>query len=783
MPSSSRLRRPPAWRLTPSREAHEAELFYRELLGLAEPRRPLRGASNRFAPVHGVGSLRQAPFEEADGYGLVSSPWIEEQADGADGLPADDEETWAEFDAEFVEPDTSPNGAAAPFAPLISGARHWPIVTSHQRGRTVSYLTTDGAWIGRRMRSFGADRSGGRRYHIGVDLFGRFGDPVVAIEDGRIVRFFPFCCGDNKTSWALLVQHAQVVVNYGEVAPDSLSRNGLSVGSNVTAGQVIGRVGRNPGGSTMIHFETYTTGTRRSYRWMKGRPRPARILNPTRLLLDLQEQGLPRQAGGGAGKPIPPPARGRGRTVVHSCRSGEGPPAAVPDPLGRGLHPLVYRGTGRQHSRNPTVGDAQRLLNRFLSGLSMGTLHCRAGVDMASIQRIRGMLTQDPLAVDCRFGLNTEKATKMFQRCVFPGQPDQWDGKIGPATWRELVRLRVPPGDPSRSVTPGSGGGAASRGREANREGAMDTEPGQETYDPRYRALELKASSDHGGTRMSSALSGAMLNRIMPALAAQSSEIKRRYLDLTNEVFSLFAIDTIESRALFLAHAKVESDQYKFMVEADRRVPYRAREVNAQDRRWRPQHVTAQQDAAYRAQRYHRRPQVMGRGRYLYIGRGPLQVTTAQGYKRAVEVLNVWGQELGRRGAIQESARILRAAGEVGRDPTLASVPQLGFLLCGAFFKVALPFKSGLKSLDMRATRNVPMTAEDFLRVSSSMYGLGSFRRLRTYRPDQRQIVIDNLNHKVPAFRQAIQVLCGRNTAGVCAIQALKQPYAPLTRV
>ncbi|MBT8342962.1 MAG: M23 family metallopeptidase [Desulfatitalea sp.] len=409
-------------------EVLEAELFYRDLLGQAGPRRPLRGERSRFTSVRRAASPRRAPFERAEGCGAQPSLWGAEQSEQAydHGLPLDDEEAWPAFDAEFVEPDPSPNSAGAPFAPLLSGTGHWPIMTSASQGRLVSYRTVDGAWIGRPARSFGANRSGGGRYHIGIDLFGRFGDPVVAIEDGRIVRFFPFCCGENKTSWALLVQHAQVVVNYGEVAPDSLSRNRLSVGSNVTAGQVIGRVGRNPGGSSMVHFETYTTGATRTYRWMKGRTRPTQVLNPTRLLLALQEQGLPRPAGGAHPStpvPVPAPARSAGGSVVHNCRPGEGPPAAVPDPQGRGLHPLVYKGSDPQYSRNPTVGDAQILLNRFLNGLTTGTYRCAAGVDMAAIQRIRASLTQDPLGWTVASGSIPRRRLGCSSVACFPASP------------------------------------------------------------------------------------------------------------------------------------------------------------------------------------------------------------------------------------------------------------------------------------------------------------------------------------------------------------------------
>jgi hypothetical protein len=123
---------------------------------------------------------------------------------------------------------------------------------------------------------------------------------------------------------------------------------------------------------------------------------------------------------------------------AHKCKPSEGPPASCPDPEGKGIHPLVYKGRTRQRSWNRTTGRAQYLLNRFLQQLKTGEFQCNPGADMAQIQQIRKSLKQDPLDVDCRFGPNTEKATLMFQRCVFPEDPKKWDGKIGPKTWIKL---------------------------------------------------------------------------------------------------------------------------------------------------------------------------------------------------------------------------------------------------------------------------------------------------------------------------------------------------------
>lgn len=189
-----------------------------------------------------------------------------------------------------------PESDPVPFAPPPPRGSYWPIVTSIPQGREVNYLAVDnkgvGSRYGKKGRQFLAERTGDR-YHVGVDLWANFNDPVVACQGGKIVAFYGFCCGKKKTTWALLIDHGDVVVNYGEVAPDSLDRaGGLKPGSQVRAGQLIGFIGRNPGGSSMLHFETYKPGTKKNKRWEKGEKRPNELFNPTEHLLFLAEFGL-----------------------------------------------------------------------------------------------------------------------------------------------------------------------------------------------------------------------------------------------------------------------------------------------------------------------------------------------------------------------------------------------------------------------------------------------------------------------------------------------------------
>ena len=241
------------------------------------------------------------------------------------GLPADDEESYPD-EAVPAPPMAVPARDPVPFAPDPPAGSYWPIVTSHPRGREVNYRAADGSYVGAQAgRAFLASRSSGARYHVGIDLFANLGDPVVAIEDGRVISFYGFCCGERMTTNALLVEHSNVVVNYGEVAPDSLRRAGLAIGSSVTAGQVIGYVGRNPGGSSMIHFETYVPGTRRNSRFPVGSRRPAPLLNPTSYLLWLQTHG--RTPGGSAGG-------GTGSGATGSAGTGSSPSPSATGTLG-----------------------------------------------------------------------------------------------------------------------------------------------------------------------------------------------------------------------------------------------------------------------------------------------------------------------------------------------------------------------------------------------------------------------------------------------------------------
>jgi phosphatidylserine/phosphatidylglycerophosphate/cardiolipin synthase-like enzyme len=74
-------------------------------------------------------------------------------------------------------------------------------------------------------------------------------------------------------------------------------------------------------------------------------------------------------------------------------------------------------------STDPAVREAQRKLNVF------HVMELTAG---------HPGLADAPLVPDCIFGPHTFNAVKAFQQRVFPGQPKEWDGIIGPKTWAQL---------------------------------------------------------------------------------------------------------------------------------------------------------------------------------------------------------------------------------------------------------------------------------------------------------------------------------------------------------
>lgn len=164
-------------------------------------------------------------------------------------------------------------------------ALYWPVITDHPRWNVVSAQPSCP-----NLRCFSAPRPVSRlddpaRHHVGVDLFARAGDAVVAIEVGRVLEFYPFLrARTGEMSYALLIAHAGYVANYGEVRSPALVR----VGDEVAAGQRIVAISD----TAQLHFETYAPGIARNRAWRHGEPQPPGLIDPTGRLRDLAARGV-----------------------------------------------------------------------------------------------------------------------------------------------------------------------------------------------------------------------------------------------------------------------------------------------------------------------------------------------------------------------------------------------------------------------------------------------------------------------------------------------------------
>lgn len=180
-----------------------------------------------------------------------------------------------------------------PFAPLPTGTYYYPLLKRHAKNGT---MVSRGEFHRSGGRYFGAIR--GRqsdRVHVGVDLWAEWKDEVIACESGTVVgwhRFVPFeRDGIKGHVYALLVENdSGTVINYGEV--DVSSKGAFkwkNIGDRVEAGEVIAIVGKMNKDS-MLHFETYASGTKATSQWFEKNRPPSNLLDPTRYLLEVRKR-------------------------------------------------------------------------------------------------------------------------------------------------------------------------------------------------------------------------------------------------------------------------------------------------------------------------------------------------------------------------------------------------------------------------------------------------------------------------------------------------------------
>jgi murein DD-endopeptidase MepM/ murein hydrolase activator NlpD len=206
------------------------------------------------------------------------------------------------------EPMGLPTNNPVEFASEPTGAVYWPVITNDRDSEVVSYRfgpnvrdVVRGRNTGREFYAMRSNKDIGVRYHAAIDLFANAGDPVIACQDG--ILLYPIHKFLGNTS-ALYLEHPaenpNLIVVYGEIKPKSWEKYNLKIGSRVKAGQIIGEVGITPGGSSMLHFETWDVRLKnikyplsQSFRsWKKDGNPPQYVLNPTKYLLYLKNHGI-----------------------------------------------------------------------------------------------------------------------------------------------------------------------------------------------------------------------------------------------------------------------------------------------------------------------------------------------------------------------------------------------------------------------------------------------------------------------------------------------------------
>jgi murein DD-endopeptidase MepM/ murein hydrolase activator NlpD len=109
------------------------------------------------------------------------------------------------------------------------------------------------------LNNFNASRSNGTRLHEGIDLLATNGQPIYAVTDGVLIRQSGPEAALSGMSWGLAGDNG----SYYFYAHLSAFTDGLSVGSRVRLGDVIGAVGDtgNAGpGNNHLHFEVHPAG-------------------------------------------------------------------------------------------------------------------------------------------------------------------------------------------------------------------------------------------------------------------------------------------------------------------------------------------------------------------------------------------------------------------------------------------------------------------------------------------------------------------------------------------
>lgn len=116
------------------------------------------------------------------------------------------------------------------------------------------------------------------------------------MEDGIVVHFDNFTGPDStppspwwNQTYAVLVEGESGVIGYCELMIDDELDIGQKIKAGTTIGEIVPVLKKDKGnGTTMLHLEYYTHGTRDHVTWVLDEPKPENLLNPRILLENLE---------------------------------------------------------------------------------------------------------------------------------------------------------------------------------------------------------------------------------------------------------------------------------------------------------------------------------------------------------------------------------------------------------------------------------------------------------------------------------------------------------------
>lgn len=181
-----------------------------------------------------------------------------------------------------------------------------------------------------------------------------------------------------------------------------------------------------------------------------------------------------------------------------------------------------------------------------------------------------------------------------------------------------------------------------------------------------------------------------VLKEIYPSLAADvaadTTKTRERqataYLDSLNQAFRIMKIDTVEAQANYLAHAFVESGQFRAFTETQASVDKGAH-TWVDD----PTKVPVNKASLPKDK------DVNPFGNFEFIGRGPVQVTHRPEYVETIAMLEKTAEQYDKEAAAgnmkaRSSAQLAHeAADAIKADPRQAANPKYAFLFSAAFMK------------------------------------------------------------------------------------------------